>query len=298
MSAADRNERIKSVLDQVRSACDREAARAKDPVSFVHRFRDPKDQEIVGLVASSMAFGNVATIRAKVEEILGRIGGRPSEAAASLVRLQKALRGFKHRVFIGDDVARLIAGAGAVQSAHGTLGAAFSSHLAAGLTFQDALAEFCEAIRGAGGLTKGKSARRGPAHILPDVRRGAGSKRLLLFLRWMIRPDDGIDLGAWGVWGVPPSVLLCPVDTHIHKLARNLGFTRRKDVSWTTAEEITDALRRFDAEDPVKYDFSLCHMGMLQRCPSRRDEARCEGCGVKPVCRHWDGKLVRIRRKK
>ena len=87
---------------------------------------------------------------------------------------------------------------------------------------------------------------------------------------------------------MPPSKLLMPVDTHIHKLSRNLGFTSRRDVSWKTAEEITAALRRFDPDDPVKYDFALCHMGMLQRCPSRRDPERCEGCGILTVCKHWN----------
>ncbi len=100
----------------------------------------------------------------------------------------------------------------------------------------------------------------------------------------MIRPDDGVDLG---LWDVPTRVLLVPVDTHIHKLGRNLGFTRRKALSWKTTEEITGALRKLDPDDPAKYDFALCHLGMLQRCPSRRDPARCEGCGVMPVCRHW-----------
>jgi endonuclease III len=101
----------------------------------------------------------------------------------------------------------------------------------------------------------------------------------------MVRPADGVDLGLWS--DIDPSILLCPVDTHIHKLARNLGLTTRADVSWETAVEITRGLARFDAEDPVKYDFSLCHLGMLQRCPSRRDAVRCEGCAVMPVCRHW-----------
>jgi uncharacterized protein (TIGR02757 family) len=100
----------------------------------------------------------------------------------------------------------------------------------------------------------------------------------------MVRPADGVDLG---LWSVPARVLLCPVDTHIHKLAKNLGFTERNDLSWRTTEEITAALARFDADDPVKYDFALCHMGMLQRCPSRRDPVRCEGCGVRPVCIRW-----------
>jgi uncharacterized protein (TIGR02757 family) len=109
----------------------------------------------------------------------------------------------------------------------------------------------------------------------------------------MIRPADGIDLGLWARGGacvdrgIDASALLIPVDVHIHKLSKNLGLTRRDDLSWKTAEEITRALARFDADDPVKYDFSLCHMGMQQRCASRKDAERCEGCGVKPVCRHW-----------
>jgi endonuclease III len=102
----------------------------------------------------------------------------------------------------------------------------------------------------------------------------------------MVRPADGVDLG---LWEVPTSALLVPVDVHIHKLGRNLGFTRRKTTSWKTTEEITEALRAFDPADPVKYDFALCHLGMLRRCPSRRDAVRCRGCGVQSVCRHWDG---------
>jgi endonuclease III len=101
----------------------------------------------------------------------------------------------------------------------------------------------------------------------------------------MIRPADGVDLG---LWRVSPRLLVCPVDTHIHKLAKNLGFTKRADLSWETAEDITRALARFDPEDPVKHDFSLCHLGMLQRCPSRRDVKMCAGCPVMPVCLHWD----------
>jgi endonuclease III len=103
----------------------------------------------------------------------------------------------------------------------------------------------------------------------------------------MGRPADGVDLGAWRI---DPSLLLVPVDVHIHRLAKNLGLTRRPSPSWRTTEEITRSLARFDPRDPTKYDFSLCHMGMLQRCPSRRDPERCDGCGVQPVCVHWESR--------
>ncbi len=189
-------------------------------------------------------------------------------------------------------------GARAVQREEKTLGRAFARALAdadsmypaRSEAFREALATFCNRIRTAGGLPlpgeKSKDGRRGQAHLLPDARAGSAGKRLFLFLRWMIRPEDGIDLGLWSD-DVSASRLFMPLDVHIHKLARNVGLTKRPDLSWKTAVEVTAGLAAFDANDPTRYDFSLCHLGMVQRCPSKKDPVRCEGCGVKPVCIHW-----------
>jgi uncharacterized protein (TIGR02757 family) len=290
MSVAVRREAsVKAALDAVRARCDVTLRREADPVGFAHRYAAAEDRELVALVAACVAFGNVKAIRAKLDDLLLRLGPHPAQAADDAVTLHRRLLGWKHRVFRGDDIARLLAGARAVQCAHGSLGARFQTELLARGSLREALAAWCDAIRDAGGLSR-ESARRGPAHLLPDPRGPSGSKRLLLFLRWMVRPADGVDLG---LWDVDASRLLIPVDVHIHRLARNLGFTRRRGLSWRTTEEITAALARLDPRDPASYDFSLCHMGMLQRCPSRRDPARCEGCGVKPVCIHWARKRSR-----
>jgi uncharacterized protein (TIGR02757 family) len=280
--------RLHIVLDEVRGRCDVAARRASDPVGFVHGYGDPVDQELVALIASSIAFGNVKTIRQKLGDALARLGPRPSLTADDSLLVFGRMHGWVHRVFRGEDLARLLVGARRVQRVRGSLGLRFRDDLAETGSLRAALARFVGAIRDAGGLAEAAatSGRRGPAHLLPDPNGSSGSKRLLLFLRWMVRPADGVDLGLWSGL-VDPRVLLCPVDTHIHKLSRNLGLTRRTDLSWETAEEITRGLARFDAADPVKYDFSLCHLGMLQRCPSRKDAARCDGCGVMPVCRHW-----------
>jgi len=288
LAARSRELAIGAALDEVRARCDVAARLARDPVGVVHRFEDPLDQEVVGLVAACIAFGNVTTIRAKLDDALARLGDHPAAAADDARATHAKMRGWVHRVFLGEDIARLVVGARCVQRKEGSLGEAFARALESTGGLRDALASFCTRIRDAGGLTRAAktSGRRGPAHILPDPRGASGSKRLLLYLRWMVRPADGVDLGLWSVL-VPPSVLLCPVDTHIHKLARNLGFTRRADLSWKTTEEITRALSHLDPRDPVKYYFALCHMGMLQRCPSRKDARRCEGCGVLGVCRHW-----------
>jgi len=279
----EREAAVKAALDAVRARCDMAARREADPVGFAHAYEDACDRELVALAAACVAFGNVKAIRAKVGDLLARLGPRPSLAADEPPALRARLRGWRHRVFRGEDVARLLAGARALQRSRGSLGALFEAELARTGDLREALACWCDAVRDAGGLRR-DGPRRGPAHLLPDPRGPSGSKRLLLFLRWMVRPADGVDLG---LWHVDASRLLVPVDVHIHRLARNLGFTRRRDLSWRTTEEITRALARFDPADPVGYDFSLCHMGMLQRCPSRRDERRCEGCGVKPVCVHW-----------
>jgi uncharacterized protein (TIGR02757 family) len=273
---------IKRTLERVRKTCDAKARREVDPVGFVHRYTDPLDQEIVGLVAASVAFGNVKTIRAKLEEAFARVGPHPARAADQPERLLQKMEGWKHRVFRGEDVARLMIGARLIQKERGSLGRWFEAELEH-KDMRAAMLSFCQTLRSKGKLFK-HPRRRGPSHILPDVEGKSAAKRLFLFLRWMVRPADGVDLG---LWNVPASRLLIPVDTHIHKLSRNLGLTRRKDLSWKTAEEVTAALARFDPQDPVKYDFALCHMGMLQRCPSRKDPVRCEGCGVRPVCTHW-----------
>ena len=297
---------IKKTLDAVRARADLRARREADPVGFVHRFTELHDREMVALVAASLAFGNVKAIRMKVEQLLKRVGPSPARAADDPRGLTKKLDGWVHRVFRGEDVAKLMIGIRKVQKQAGSLGEAFADALTKAdekheghVAFREALAAFCDRIRRAGGLPlpgeTDPSGRRGPSHLLSNPRAGGGAKRLFLFLRWMTRPADGIDLG---LWDVPASRLLMPVDVHIHTLSRNLGFTKRKDVSWKTAVEITDALARFDASDPTRYDFSLCHMGMLQRCPSRRDEKRCEGCGVKPVCVHWRERSNGNRRRK
>ena len=286
---------LHQALERVRLHVKVEERLALDPVGVLHRFADPLDREVFGLVASGIAFGNVKTIRAKLEEIARRVGPHPARAADDPKALRRAMRGFRHRVFTGDHITRVLVGARVVQKRHGTLGSRFKKLMGRGVLewrtpleqdgaeLREALAQLCDEIREAGGLE--------PCHILPDPRAGSAVKRLMLYLRWMVRPDDGVDLGQWGgKGGIPTSALLIPVDTHVHKLGRNLGLTDRNDLSWKTAEEVTAGLRRFAPDDPVKYDFSLCHLGMLQRCPSRRDPKRCDGCPVMPVCRHWQHK--------
>jgi uncharacterized protein (TIGR02757 family) len=280
--ASGRLARLHEALDAVRAGCDATERRRHDPVSFVHRHATPLDQELAGLLAASCAFGNVTTILGKLEEVGARLGPTLTAIGDDRAAACDAMRGFRHRLYVGEDLAHLLVGARRVQRRHGSLGAAFATIFAADVALQEALARFVDVLRDASEFPDAGE-RRGPAHLLPDPRGGSASKRLVLFLRWMVRPADGVDLG---LWPVEPARLVMPVDVHVHKLARNLGLTRAASPSWRVAEEITDVFRRFDSCDPVKYDFALCHLGMASGCASSFVQEVCEPCAIRDVCSH------------
>lgn len=271
---------VRQLLDALVGASDASASLAVDPLGIVRRHAAPADREVVGLVAATLAFGNVATIRASVERVLRALGPSPAAAVDTLceAELARRLDGFVHRVYRGPDVAAMLSRAGALRREHGSLGAALSKELAlAGGDLREGLARLASSLRG-------DAPSRGLAHLVPDPRAGSACKRLLLYTRWMARPDDGVDLG---LWPISAALLVIPVDTHVSRISYNLGLTRRRDASWRTAEDITATLRLFDADDPVKYDFAICHMGVSRDCPSRRDPAACARCVVRSGCRHW-----------
>ncbi|MDH5492620.1 MAG: DUF2400 domain-containing protein, partial [Myxococcales bacterium] len=158
----------------------------------------------------------------------------------------------------------------------GSLGAAFSRSLErAGGELREGLAGFADALRG-------PDPGRGLKHLISDPRAGSACKRSLLYLRWMIRPADGVDLG---LWPLSPSILLIPLDTHLLRIGHHLRLTDRRDASWRTAEEITASLRQLDPHDPVRYDFALCHLGISGSCPSRRVPSLCAACVLREACR-------------
>lgn len=287
---ASRRRALRTRLEALVAAPDRLERRADDPVSIVHRFARDDDREVVGLVAATLAFGNVVAVRRSIERVLVALGPEPAATLEQLSEseLARRLSTFRHRVYGGADVARMLSNAGALRREHGSLGAAFATLSVGAETPTEALARLADVLRG------DALGRPGLAHLVPDPRKGSASKRLWLYLRWMIRPDDGIDLG---LWDVPASSLLIPVDTHVLRIGRNLGLTSRTDASARTAAEITDALRELDADDPVRYDFAICHLGVSRACPSRRVDATCRGCSLRDVCLAFRGELDQSRRK-
>jgi uncharacterized protein (TIGR02757 family) len=120
----------------------------------------------------------------------------------------------------------------------------------------------------------------GVCYFFPKPSAGSGCKRLNLFMRWMVR-TDALDLGVWR--HVSPAQLIVPLDTHVIRVGRCLGLTKYTSPGWKMARDITASLRRLDPDDPVKYDFSLCHLGMMNACGFQRAQADSQ-CPLRGAC--------------
>jgi uncharacterized protein (TIGR02757 family) len=284
--------RLAPILDRFQRGFDASARLAADPVEFPRRYPDAGDAEVAGLLAACLAYGRADVFKPRIESVLRVAAPSPAAFAARLARHPDAssLAGFRYRFNTAEDVAALLAAAGWVRGRHGSLGARFAGLLDEAVAegtpapLREALARFAAELREsppALALLAGRGGR-GIRHLCPDPRAGGAAKRWNLYLRWMVRGPDGVDLGLWRK--VPTSALLVPLDTHVARVARRLGLTRRRDLSWRTAEEVTSALRLADPGDPVRFDFALCHLGMSGHCPPRRDPERCATCRLADGC--------------
>jgi uncharacterized protein (TIGR02757 family) len=282
--------RLAPALDRFQRGFDTAARLAADPIEFPRRYADPGDVEVAGLLAACLAYGRADVFKGKIEQVLAAGGGRPADFAARLAREPDArvLRGFRYRFNTGEDVAALLAAAGWLRARHGSIGARFAALLGEAEgephPLREALARLATEIREAPpalAILAGRGVR-GIRHLCPDPRAGGAAKRWNLYLRWMVRGPDGVDLGIWT--GVPAAALVVPLDTHVARVSRRLGLTRRNDLSWRTAEEVTTALRAIDPGDPVRFDFALCHLGMSGGCPPRRSAERCAACRLAGEC--------------
>ena len=224
-----------------------------DPLEFLYDYPDPQDREIVALIASSMAYGRVRQILKSVRKVLNEMDGPRRFVEDSIsVKLRETFSGFTHRWTDGEDVAGLLSGIRGVTERHGSLQECFESGLAPEQeTVHPALCRFTDELTRAEGCEY--------SSLLPDPSRGSASKRLHLFLRWMVRRDP-VDPGGWDA--VDPALLLVPLDVHMQGISRELGLTDRKQANLKTTREVTAAFRAIAPEDPVKYDFALSRLGI------------------------------------
>ncbi|MBI4775176.1 MAG: TIGR02757 family protein [Deltaproteobacteria bacterium] len=240
-----------------------------DPLAFLYPYEDVRDREIVGLIASALAYGRVNQIMKSVGLVLERM---PSPHAflrqASLRSLEKTFQGFKHRFTTGEELAALLFGVKRAVERHGSLSSCFRLGLHdEDDTVLEALAAFVDELS--------TLANRSLSFLLPSPTKGSACKRLHLYLRWMVR-RDAVDPGGWK--SVDPSKLVVPLDTHMYRIGLALGLTGCKQANIRAALEVTAGFRTIAPNDPVRYDFALTRLGI------RTDtdlNAFLKTCGVK-----------------
>jgi uncharacterized protein (TIGR02757 family) len=249
-----------------------------DPLELVLRYREPRDQEIAGIIAAAFAYGRADIVVRNAGWVLDRMLPGPYAYLQSFDPLEARQRfsGFAHRFHKTPDLVAMLTCLADAVAEHGSLAELFRRcYDERDRDIGPSLQRFVDELRG----ERASGALR---YLLTSPRDKSACKRMNLFLRWMIRRTSP-DLGIWSF--ADPAKLVMPLDTHIHRITAFLGLNRRKSADWKSARAITDRLATFDASDPVRYDFAICRLGILDRCSRKRRKENCDVCLLRDVCR-------------
>lgn len=284
MSSVDNNPFVKSRLDGLYAHFNIDQS-ASDPIWRVRRFSQPDDREVVAFCSAALAFGRVQSVIHAIDGLLEVMGRSP----AAFVRAfdpaadRRRFEGLRHRWIGGADLAALAWLLHQMLAQAGSIEAFFAEGLSPDApNVGDALESFSSRAmaldqKAVYGRT---TPRPGVGYFFSRPSSGGACKRLNLFLRWMVRRDR-VDLGIWT--RVRPAQLVVPLDTHVIRVGRCLGLTRLKSPGWRMAADITGSLAALDPSDPVKYDFSLCHVGMMNACGFGKAAGDAQ-CPLKGLC--------------
>ncbi|MEW6601106.1 MAG: TIGR02757 family protein [Nitrospirota bacterium] len=273
---------LKNTLDKFYRDYDFKGRIRHDPIEFPHRYTDAGDIEVAGFIASCFAYGRVDLFKPVIEKILAPGGRHPAKFLKdlSIKKDGKYFVDISYRFNKGKDVLCIIYMINRGLNEWGLLRDMFYHYYSADHDdIKTALDGFVGRFLDIDTTpVYGRNIKPyGLQQLLPSPRKGSACKRLNLFLRWMVRTKD-IDLGIWD--RIPPSKLIIPLDTHIARISRCLGLTKRTASDWKTAKEITEELKKFDHRDPLKYDFALCHHGISGLCKGRKSRDICATCGL------------------
>jgi uncharacterized protein (TIGR02757 family) len=276
--------RMKARLDELYDGYNVDRS-ASDPVWIVHRYDRADDREIVAFCAAALAFGRVQSVLQSIDGMLAVMGPSPADFVRRFepARDRRVFDHLVHRWTRGPDLAALVWTLRQMITRAGSIEGFFAEGLEPDATdVEDALDSFS---RRACALdvtpVYGRARPRpGVAYFFARPSSGGACKRLNLFLRWMVR-QDRVDLGLWS--RVRRAQLVVPLDTHVIRVGQCLGLTTYRSPGWRMAADITRALRTIDPDDPVKYDFSLCHLGMMGACGYGKPQGN-KACPLRGVC--------------
>lgn len=249
---------LKEFLEYKYAAYNQPSFIETDPVSIPHQFSLPQDIEISGFLTATIAWGQRKSILKNANRLMAQMSGKPYDflMEANDEQILRASE-FVHRTFNRDDTLYFIKSLRNIYMHHGGLRTVFETAFQKHGNIKSCLTDFRNLF------LSFNPAQRTCRHV-SDVTRDSSAKRLNMYLRWLVRSDKhGVDFGLWKA--IPASALYLPLDVHTGNVSRKLQLLQRKQNDWKAVEEITEKLRIFDPQDPVKYDFALFGLGVFEK---------------------------------
>lgn len=283
MEKASKRTAIKSVLDKLYKKYNHRDLIKPDPLQFVYRYNKSSDREIVALLSADLAYGRVEQIQKSLTNLFERMGESPYEFVKGFGKNErKKLNDFKHRFTTDQDISDLLMLLKKVLDQYTSIEAFFvQGYNPDDINIIPALSKFCKSLLDMYASEHNGKTSRGLNYLLVNPAQGSACKRLNLFLRWMVRDDD-VDAGLWK--SIDKSKLIVPIDVHMGRLCRILGFHNKQTASLSTAVKITECFAEIEPADPVKYDFALSRIGIVENCNGQYRNA-CKHCELFPFCR-------------
>jgi uncharacterized protein (TIGR02757 family) len=276
------NNNLPQILDSLYDTYNRREYIASDPEEFIYEYPEPADMEAVGFIACCFAYGRVAQFKKALRFVFDQMGASPAAFVHDFRQNQrKRFAGFKHRFNTENDLCDMLTVIRHILRNHDSIESFFAGfYKDTDVNVIPAMTGFCgEFARLRERLCKNPP-DRGFGYLIPDPARKSPCKRMNMFLRWMVR-DDEVDPGLWK--SIPASKLVVPMDTHLARITRILGFHAAKTVNLKTAAEVTAKFAQICPEDPVKYDFCLSRIGIVEGCTGKRS-GFCPECGLSGFC--------------
>jgi uncharacterized protein (TIGR02757 family) len=267
--------RLKTLLDSLYNKYNHKQFIPPDPLQFVYRYKSKPDMEIAGFLSAMFAYGAVEQIEKFLTGLFAKMGTAPSQFIKNFSAKDKFLfESLKYRFNTGSDIITLLQSLKKVLNKYDSLENLFlDGFKQSDANIIPAAARFINALN----LSNSSP---GLKFLVSDPANGGTCKRLFLFLRWMVR-DDEVDSGLWEK--IDKAKLIVPVDVHMGRLSKIIGLHCKKTYNLKTAIQVTNGFAEISPDDPVKYDFALCRIGILENC-SGKPNKYCPECELAEFC--------------
>ena len=287
---------LKTILENHLAEFDFKGRLRSDPVYYPHLFKEPRDIQAACVIASCLAYGKVSGFFAVIGRVMAAL------KTLDAVSPYRALLGYDSRCGVLSDISYRFNKSLDLEIFLEALGAVFKkygaprdiiekNYLKSDVNIMPAAAAFVKIVLAEAEKISASKYKMplsaGILQLLPDPGKNSTCKRLCMLLRWLTRGPDEIDFGI--IKKVPASKLIIPLDTHIFRIVKMLGLTKRTDQSLKTAADITASLKLLDPCDPLKYDFAICHIGISGLCKKGSEGKNCSSCPLAKVCNKKTG---------